>query len=251
MAPINVVLALMIVVSFLITIIIHEYAHALVASMLGDPTPKYEGRQSLGLRAHIDPMGTLLSVILAFLPVIAGPIGLGWGKPGKTDPWKLRGGPNIGSLIVALGGLLTSLALGLLVGALIRFLPLGLLPSPIPGLPPADAITARIGQFITVFASVNIALAIFNLLPIYPLDGYQILYTFLPSRQAVQFAKSAQYGPMIILVLLFLLPFLGQLTGLSGLFIFRIPYYILLGALSLIGLVSGVPLVSVGSFYFF
>ena len=250
MAAINVVLALMIIVSFLIAIIIHEYAHALVATMLGDPTPKYEGRQSLSLRAHIDPMGTLLSVILAFLPVIAGPIGLGWGKPGKIDPWKLRGGPNIGSLIVALGGLLTSLAVGLLVGALIRFLPLGLLPSPFGGAP-SDAITARIGQFITVFASVNIALAIFNLLPIYPLDGYQILYTFLPSRQAVQFAKSAQYGPMIIMILLFLLPFLGQLTSLGSLFIFRIPYYILLGALSLVGLVSGVPLGAIGNFYFF
>jgi Zn-dependent protease len=98
---------------------------------------------------------------------------------------------------------------------------------------------------ITVFASVNISLAIFNIIPLYPLDGYQILYTLLPSRQAVQFARSAPYGPFIILALLFLLPFLGQLSGLGGFFLFHIPYYILLGALNLIRIVSGYPFVGI------
>ncbi len=176
-------------------------------------------------------MGTLLCVILAFFPLAAGPVGLGWGKPIKVDPWKLRGGPNGGTLLVSVAGILTSLIVGLLFGVVLRFLPGALY---------ANAIIMRVPQLILVFASVNISLAIFNLIPLYPLDGYQIVYTLLPSRQATQFARSAQYGPFIILAILFLLPFLGQLSGLGSLFIFHIPSYILLGALKLIGLVMGV-----------
>ncbi len=228
---INVVLALMIIGSFLLAIIIHESGHALAASLLGDPTPRSERRLSLSLRAHLDPVGTLMCVLLAFFPIAAlSNVGLGWGKPVKVDPWKLRGGPNGGTLLVSLAGILTSLVVGLLFAVVLRFMPDSLY---------ANNIIVRIPQLILVFASVNISLAIFNLIPLYPLDGYQILYSLLPSRQAVSFARSAQYGQFIILALLFLLPFLGQLSGLGGLFIFHIPYYILLGALELIGLVMG------------
>jgi|SRR6185312_7848810 len=228
---INVVLALMIIGSFLVSIIIHECGHALVASWLGDPTPRREGRLSFNLLAHLDPVGTLLAVILAFLPIGAGPVGLGWGKPVKSDPWKLRGGPNVGTLFVALGGIVTSLVVGVVFAVVLHFV--------LPLIPLDNAFAVRLPQLITVFASVNISLAIFNILPLYPLDGYQILYTLLPSRQAVQFARSAPYGPFIILALLFLLPFLGQLSGLGGFFLFHIPYYILQGALNLIALVTG------------
>jgi len=231
---INVVLAFMIIGSFLVAVIIHEFGHSLVASMLGDPTPQKEGRLSPSLRTHLDPVGTMLCVILAFFPVAvaAGPVGLGWGKPVKVDPWKLRGGPNFGTLLVTLGGLFMSLIVGVLFAFLLRFLPLSFL---------NNAYTIRITQLVIVFASVNICLAIFNLVPIYPLDGYQIVYTLLPSRQAVQFAKSATYGPFIILGILFLLPFLAQIGGLSGFFLFHIPYYILQGSLNLIQFISRIP----------
>jgi len=229
---INVVLAFMIIGSFLVAVIIHECGHSLVATMLGDPTPRKEGRLSPSLRAHLDPVGTMLCVILAFFPVAAGPVGLGWGKPVKVDPWKLRGGPNFGTLLVTLGGLFTSLVVGVLFAFLLRFLPPSFL---------HNAYTIRITQLVIVFASVNICLAIFNLVPIYPLDGYQIVYTLLPSRQAVQFAKSAPYGPFIILGILFLLPFLAQIGGLSGFFLFHIPQYILLASNYLTSFVSGLP----------
>src|SRR6266851_2139768 len=88
---INVILALMIVGSFLLAIVLHESGHALMASVLGDPTPRVEGRQSFSLATHLDALGTILCLILAFQPVLFGPVGLGWGKPVKTDPWKLRG----------------------------------------------------------------------------------------------------------------------------------------------------------------
>jgi Zn-dependent protease len=239
---INVVLALMIIGSFLVAIIIHEVGHALVATLLSDPTPRKDGRLSPSLRTHIDPVGTLLCVILAFFPITAGPVGLGWGKPVKVDPWKLRGGPNFGTLLVTLGGLFMSLVVGLLFASLLRFIPPGL---------GNNAIMLRIPQLITVFASVNICLAIFNVIPLYPLDGYQIVYTLLPSRQAVQFAKSAPYGPFIILAALFLLPFLGQIAGLGSFFLFHIPTYILLASYNLIGFVSGVPPIGVELLYKF
>jgi Zn-dependent protease len=227
---INVILAFMIIISFLGAVVLHELGHSLVATWLGDPTVGTEGRLSLSLRPHLDPLGTLLCVILAFFSVVAGPVGLGWGKPVKPDPWKLRGGPNAGTLMVSLGGILMNIIVGVLLAAVFHLLPASLF---------SNSIILRIPQFILTFASVNFCLAIFNLIPLYPLDGYQILYTLLPGRQAVGFARSASYGPFIILLLIFLLPFLGQISGLGNFFLFHISQYILTGSMKLVGLVSG------------
>ncbi len=227
---VNVILAFMIIISFLIALILHELGHSLVATWLGDPTARAEGRLSLSLRPHLDPLGTLLCVILAFFAVPAGPVGLGWGKPVKPDPWKLRGGPNGGTFMVALGGIFMNIVVGVLAAIVLRLLPASL------GL---SALAVRIPQFVLTFASVNFCLAIFNLIPLYPLDGYQILYTLLPNRQAVGFSRSATYGPFIILLIIFLLPFLGQISNLGSFPLFRISYYILLGSLKLASLVSG------------
>src|SRR5436305_4374839 len=93
---INVVLALMIIASFLIAAVIRECGHTLMAYWLGDRTPIEEGRLTLDLRSHMDSVGTLLCVILAFQPIAAIPVGLGWGKPAKPDPWKLGVGADRG-----------------------------------------------------------------------------------------------------------------------------------------------------------
>lgn len=228
MLYINVLLALMIIVSFLGAIVLHEFGHALVASWLGDSTPQAEGRQTLSLRAHIDPVGMLMCVLLAFQPMIG--VGFGWGKPIKPDPWKMRVGANAGVLIVAWGGMLFSLIIGLLMGVIIRFVGPYL---------DQNVIVVHVLQLLVVFAVVNISLTLFNLLPFYPLDGYQIVYTLLPSRQAVQFARSAPYGPFIILGLFFFLPFLARLAGLGSFPLFELPSYILLGAQSLVALAMG------------
>ncbi len=241
---INVILAFMIIICFLMAMVIHEYTHSLVAALLGDPTPRSQGRQSLNPRAHLDPIGLLLCVVLAFLPVIAGPIGLGWGQPVKTDPWKLRGGPNVGTLLVAVSGIVGSLAVGLLVAFLMRFLTL------VPVLL-TNPIALRVTQFIEVFAAANIVLAFFNILPLYPLDGYQIVYTLLPSRHALKFARSAQYGPAIIIGILFILPFLGTLSNTGNFFLFRLPYYAMIGVWNLIAMASGYPAPLLGIWYLF
>ncbi len=227
---INVLLALMIIGSFLLAVSLHEVGHALMARWLGDRTPQAEGRQSLSLRSHLDPLGLLMCVILAFQPIFAFPVGFGWGKPVKADPWKMRVGANLGLFTVAIAGPLFSLLIGLLFAVLVRFSATSLLANPY---------TQRLLQLLIVFASVNISLTLFNLIPLYPLDGYQIVYTLLPSKQAVQFAKSAPYGPFIILLLFFFLPFLARLSGIGNFFLFQLAYYILDGSLHLIALVAG------------
>jgi len=108
----------------------------------------------------------------------------------------------------------------------------------------------RVLQLLIVFAIVNVGLAIFNLIPLYPLDGYQVVYTLLPSKQAVQFAKSAPYGQLAILALFFLLPFLASLAGLGDFPLFRLAYYIWLGAINLVSLVSTLP-IDIVSLYMF
>ncbi len=227
---INVLLALMIVGSFLVAIVLHELGHTLMAGWLGDATPRAEGRQTFSLEAHIDPVGLLMCVILAFQVVSTPALGLGWGKPVKPDPWKMRVGPNTGVFAVAWAGPIFSLLIGLLTALIAHFAAPFLL---------GNFFILRVLQLLVVFACVNISLAIFNLIPLYPLDGYQILYTLLPSKQAVQFAKSAPYGQLAILALFFLLPFLANLAGLSSFPLFRLSYYIWLGAMELIALVIG------------
>ena len=225
---INVLLALMIIGSFLLAVALHEVGHAVMARWLGDRTPQAEGRQSLSLRSHLDPLGLLICVILAFQPIFAFPVGFGWGKPVKADPWKMRVGANLGLFTVAIAGPIFSLLIGLLCAVVVRFTAVSLL---------GNIYTERVLQLLIVFASVNICITLFNLIPLYPLDGYQIVYTLLPSKQAVQFAKSAPYGPFIILVLFFFIPFLARLAGVGDFFLFQLAYYILDGSLHLIALV--------------
>lgn len=227
---INVLLALMIVGSFLLSIVLHEIGHTLMASWLGDQTPRAAGRLTFRLGEHIEPMGTLMCVILALQVVFAPAMALGWGKPVKSDPWKMRVGPNTGVFIVAWAGPIFSLLIGLLTALIAHFSAPFLV---------GNVFLIRILQLLIVFATVNISLTLFNLIPLYPLDGYQILYTLLPSKQAVQYAKSAPYGQFIILALFFLVPFLASLAGLGNFPLFRLAYYIWLGAINLTALVAG------------
>ena len=224
---INVLLALMVIASFLLAVALHEFGHAIMALWLGDRTPQDAGRQTLNPRAHLDPVGTLMCVLLAFQPGLA--IGFGWGKPVKPDPWKMRIGADAGVLTVAWAGILFSLIIGAIISIVVGLV--------YPFLIVDTTFAIRLLQLLIAFASVNFSLALFNLLPIYPLDGYQIVYTLLPSRQAVQFARSAPYGPFIILAIFFLLPFLGQLSGLGNFPLFRLAYYIWLGSMYLTSLV--------------
>jgi Zn-dependent protease len=199
---INLVQTAYFLVALLIAIDVHECCHALVALQLGDPTAKYRGRVSLNPIVHLDPLGTIMMLFMA----ISG-VGLGWGKPVPVNPNNLRNGPIVGETMVSAAGPLSNL-----LTAAVTAIPLRLV---INGFIPRSALSTNLGQFLIILFTVSISLAIFNLLPIFPLDGYHFWLGLLhevPSRLTRQLwialsgGAFMTYGPLILLALVFIGP---------------------------------------------
>ena len=185
--------------ALIVAITIHEFFHAWIAYGLGDPTAKYMGRLTLNPVAHFDPMGAFMILFMAFSGR-----GIGWGKPVPVNPNNLRNGPIVGGAMVSVAGPLSNILLAALVA-----LPLRLL---INKVIPAAAIPDAVIQFMLILFSVCISLAIFNLLPIPPLDGFDFWMGILHelpfgfTRQLWTALSSSQiqtYGPFLLLVLIF------------------------------------------------
>ncbi len=179
-----------IIIAVLIAIDVHECCHAWVAAQMGDTTAKHLGRVSLNPIVHLDPLGTLMIFLTAFTG-----FGIGWGKPVPVDPYRLRYGPRAGMGVVSLAGPLANLATATLLAVPFR-LGLGVLPD-------------LALEFIFIVSMVNIGLAIFNLLPVPPLDGYGVLMGVLGSinaswayRWSYTLARYERYGPMILLLVI-------------------------------------------------
>ena len=153
-------------VVLIFSIVIHEFSHGWVAYYLGDPTAKHLGRLTLNPVPHIDPLG---SIILPFLLLItnAGFI-IGWAKPVPYNPYNLRDQKN-GEMLVALAGPASNLLIAVIFGIAIRILLLQ-------GIAPGSSMIS----FFSIIVFYNILLAVFNLIPIPPLDGSKILFHFLP-----------------------------------------------------------------------
>ena len=187
-------------VALLVAVTIHEFAHALVANWLGDSTAKKLGRLTLNPIKHLDPMGTLMIFL----------VGFGWGKPVPVNYELLKGNPRRSMAMVAVAGAVFNLILAAILGALIRA---GAVTWQSPGrLYPEDlelgSIAAILVGFVIVF---NIILAVFNLIPISPLDGFKVAVGVLPARQAYALARMERYGPVLLLLFVFLLLFTGAL----------------------------------------
>ncbi|SRR5579885_1975216 len=218
----NVIFIVMLFVCFIVSICIHESAHALMALALGDPGPRNDGRVSLNPLRQMTAMGTAVAIVLAF---ILGGFTLGWGKPVRFDALKLKLGPNVGTILVALAGPLANLALGVGCAFALQAIPQspqffidansGLLGATalqrVGGAVPWWALRGE--QLLFAFIVVNIGLFFVNLIPLYPLDGYRVVFALLPSRQAVSFRRMEPYMELIILAILFLLPMLLQFAG--------------------------------------
>jgi Zn-dependent protease len=168
-----------IAIALVVGITFHEFSHAFIADQLGDHRPRALGRVSLNPIAHIDPIGALVFVLAGF----------GWGKPVPVNVYALRPG-RIGMAMVAAGGPIANVivAVGAAVGY--RLLDLG----------GVGGLVLDVGFFIIFF---NLLLAIFNLLPIPPLDGYNVVLAFLPPRQAMVVQRYAPYGILVLLLLVF------------------------------------------------
>ncbi len=190
-------------VALVVAITIHEFSHALTADRLGDPTPRLQGRLTLNPLAHLDPLGTILLVIARF----------GWGKPVVFDPFNLRN-PRRDAAIISLAGPVSNLIVATVSALILQILfayrlPIVSSPSPI----------ALIGYFaiglLQPVIVLNVILAVFNLVPIHPLDGFKIVGGILPEEYARQWAELEPYGLVFLLFLIF--PFFGGTSPISQL----------------------------------
>ena len=154
----------------LFSIIIHEVSHGYVAEILGDDTARVMGRLTLNPIVHLDPIGSvMLPLFLILISVITrGPLILfGWAKPVPYNPLNLKD-PKLGSFYIALAGPLSNIFIAVIFGLLIRFNIVG--------------INDNLGLLFSLIVFLNLMLAIFNLLPIPPLDGSKVLFGILPDR---------------------------------------------------------------------
>lgn len=161
----------------LTAIVLHEYAHGKVSTMLGDPTPKLQGRLTLNPLKHIDPIGLLMLWIFKF----------GWAKPVQVNPYYYKD-PRKGMIYVALAGPLTNIAVAF-VGLLSLYI--------------AAALQAYTLQTVLYYVVIyNVWLAVFNLIPIPPLDGSKVLAGVLPPRYGQYIYDLEQYGWIILIALI-------------------------------------------------
>ena len=180
----------------LAAIICHEVAHGAVAYSLGDPTAAERGRLTLNPLPHIDPVGTvLLPAVLLLAPLVLGtrPFVFGWAKPVPVDYRRLRH-PRRDGLLVALAGPATNLTL-----AAASTLVLGLLPSPVMS---NGGLLGVLGAMAAASLEINCVLAVFNLLPVPPLDGGRVLAALLPAEAARAMAAVERVGIVVVLLLL-------------------------------------------------
>jgi Zn-dependent protease len=178
--------AVMIAIFLGIAFPVHEFSHAFVAYLRGDATAKLFGRLTLNPVVHFDPIGGLMTVISIFL----GGFLIGWAKPTPVNPNNLKDRQN-DEVLVALAGPASNLLMAVIGGLVVRAL---VAMDAVGGLP----LLVRQGLF--YFVVFNVMLAIFNLIPIPPLDGGTLLFRFLPPRQAWQIRPFlAQYGIFILL----------------------------------------------------
>ena len=181
------------VIPTLLAIILHEVSHGWVADRLGDSTARYSGRLTLNPLAHIDLFGTvILPLILLITP---GNFIFGYAKPVPINPYNLRN-PRRDMIWVSLSGILTNLALAAVSAMLFRFVA-----SASPG--SWSLIAIPLAMMLRVSVMINIILAVFNAIPIPPLDGGRVLAHLLPPEQAAVFSKLEPFGFIIILLLFF------------------------------------------------
>jgi Zn-dependent protease len=178
------------IVILILSVIIHEISHGYAALALGDPTAKYEGRLTLNPIPHLDLYGSFIVPLLLIISHTG--VVIGWAKPVPFNPYNLRN-QRWGEAIVAVAGPLSNISLAVIFGLVIRF---------------AAAQSLLNQSFLNLAGYViliNITLAIFNLVPIPPLDGSKILFAFLPYKWQSLRASLERYGLILVLIFVFFL----------------------------------------------
>ncbi len=201
-------------VALLPALTFHEFAHAYSAWRLGDTTPRADGRVSLNPLAHLDPIGTIM---ILFAPI-------GWAKPVRVNPYNFVH-PERDLMISTACGPLANLVEGFICGVVFRAV--------VSLWPALAAEHSLVLGFLFLLVLINFALAMFNLLPLGPLDGHSVLPYFLPYNQKVAYHSFNSRFGMVVLIALIALPILRLPNVLS---------YWLYPAYALTGLVTGVPM---------
>jgi Zn-dependent protease len=190
------------IVTLLVAFTIHEFSHAATANALGDSTPRNAGRLTLNPLAHLDIMGTLTLLVAGF----------GWAKPVPVNPYAVRRKTSAGLMLVSLAGPASNLLMGILAALPLRFGWVELRPT-------SSAFLPSPGSFLFEFLTINLALFLFNLIPLAPLDGEKVITFFLPGHWVEFYERIRPYSPFILLALVFVLPMFG--VDLIGLIITR------------------------------
>ena len=189
--PIEVLILLIPVLVF--ALVFHEFSHACVANKLGDPTARYSGRLTLNPLAHLDPFGSLMILF----------VGFGWAKPVPVDSRYLAN-PRVDMMKIAFAGPAANLLLAFVGGTIIR----------------TGLVSGSITLMLLLFTQINIMLAVFNMIPIPPLDGSQIFSSIMMRRYPELVYKLQMYGPQILLGLIMI----GYFTRISPIWIVISPF---------------------------
>jgi Zn-dependent protease len=176
-----------IIIMLVIALSVHEFSHALAADYLGDPTPRLAGRLTLNPLAHLDPIGSLLILF----------VGIGWGKPVPFDPFNLKS-PKRDAAVISFAGPLSNLIMALL-GSIILRMVLNF---------PLLTVGNTISFILIRFVLLNVVLAVFNLIPVSPLDGFKVIAGLLPKKYYHDWMDLERYGIFFLIFLIF--PFFGN-----------------------------------------
>ncbi len=190
------------IIILVFSIVIHEFSHGWMANYLGDPTAKYAGRLTLNPMAHLDLWGSFL--IPFMLIVVGSPVLFGWAKPVPYNPYNLKN-QKYGPALVGLAGPGANFLVAIIFGLALRFLI-------------TQGINSTLIPFFSIIVLINIILAVFNLVPIPPLDGSKILSLFIPSSLNEVFER---YGlVLLIFFIFFALPIIFPIiSGIYGLIV--------------------------------
>jgi Zn-dependent protease len=187
-----VIVLIILIFPLLASITVHEWAHGMTAYLFGDMTPKKQGRLSFNPLAHLDPIGTLMLFV----------IGIGWAKPVEINPNNIQGQTKL--MLVALAGPGSNFILAIFF-SLLNYLFIKI--SILTGFDVERSLSITIISMFKILVKINITLCLFNMMPIPPLDGSNVLKFFLPEKIAAAYAKLAPYGMFILLLLLFTVGF--------------------------------------------
>jgi Zn-dependent protease len=189
----NILTVLYFVVALIPAIVLHEVSHGWVADRMGDHTARLAGRLTLNPIKHVDPFGSVVLPGLLLLPHLFGrgtnPV-FGYAKPVPINPQNLKH-PDRQTMWIALAGPGTNLILATAGALAFRFVGVG---------------AGEVGEFLFVFVAINVLLAVFNIMPIPPLDGSKVLARYLPPRARQVYRSWEPYGALFMLVIFFLFP---------------------------------------------